>query len=698
MAGYRTWETKFTRYVKKGEKGIKILAPAPYITTKEMDKLDPVTRRPVLDEHGVAVKEQVEIRLARFKVISIFDLSQTDGKPLPELAETLTGDVKNYALFMDALRAVSPLPIVIEPMPEHMDGFCRYGEKIALRAGMSEIQTILAAIHEITHAKLHDYERARLLDETAKPKDKNTEELEAESVAFCVCQHFSLETGANSFGYLATWSKDRDAKELRASLDTIRKTAAELIDNIDERFQALSKERGVEPEPVPVESVPVAKTTEQINYEKFEALFPKVVSGEYRYLRLEAYGMEPLAVEWIGYNTISLMHTYELNGDLCYDPDIVVQLDPEAKTLTSVSYEQSLPPMYQEVYDGDGVANVKLQNDINTFLEAWMGNISEQGYLPVRGHMVISGEDINVSFDAAGNPILPEPVAPEAPPAPDLSLPDPAISAAERDAYGYTQDDMRPLSMERAAELFDAGHNIYLLYPDNTEMIAFDRDDIISHGGLCGIPAADWALSPDRAAQNAVAVNAESNREADLIYGGESKFGIYQIRDDIVEARDFRFAPMRELEAYGLSVDRANYELVYTGKLDICDTQSNLHKICADFQGDSPELPSDYHSRSVSVSDVIVLQWRGNVSSYFVDSTGFKALPAFTGDETPPEPAHEQQTTSQIGNMAAVQPAVQRVARKQPMSITDRLNFYKEQAAQEQVTPQTQSKDREVTK
>ena len=122
VAGYRAWETQFGRYVKKGEKGIKILAPAPFVMKKEMDKLDPVTRRPVLDEFGVAVKEEVEIRLARFKVTSVFDLSQTDGKPLPTLINTLTGDVRNYALFMDALRAVSPLPIVFEALPENTDG------------------------------------------------------------------------------------------------------------------------------------------------------------------------------------------------------------------------------------------------------------------------------------------------------------------------------------------------------------------------------------------------------------------------------------------------------------------------------------------------------------------------------------------------------------------------------------------------
>jgi len=175
-----------------------------------------------------------------------FDVSQTVGDPLPELAETLNGDVARYELFMDSLRAASALPIVFEALPPDTDGTCRFGDRISIRDGMSEIQTVSAVIHEMTHAKLHDIEALRLAGENAEPKDRRTEEIEAESVSYAICQYYGIETGVNSFGYLAEWSRGREMKELNASLDTIRKTAAELIDGIDCHYQALAKGRGID--------------------------------------------------------------------------------------------------------------------------------------------------------------------------------------------------------------------------------------------------------------------------------------------------------------------------------------------------------------------------------------------------------------------------------------------------------------------
>jgi len=179
LAGFRAWQTKFGRFVKKGEKAIKILAPAPFVVREEKEKLDPETRLPVLDENGMPIVEEIERHLARFIVTSIFDVKQTEGKPIPSLVQDLTGNVEQYEAFMDALKAVSPLPIVIEPLPDDTDGICRFGKKISIREGMSEIQTICAVIHEIVHSKLHDLKLLRLMDETAKPKDRRTEEIEA---------------------------------------------------------------------------------------------------------------------------------------------------------------------------------------------------------------------------------------------------------------------------------------------------------------------------------------------------------------------------------------------------------------------------------------------------------------------------------------------------------------------------------------
>jgi hypothetical protein len=221
-------------------------------------------------------------------------------------------------------------------------------------------------------------------------------------------------------------------------------------------------------------------------------------------------------------------------------------------------------------------------------------------------------------------------VQPEKPTAPDLSLPDASVTLDDMAAFGYTDTAaMFPLSIERAIELFESGNPVYLLYPDNTESMPWSVDEIKVHDGLCGIEVNDWERI--QAAEKPAVT--ENSRESELLHGDKNLFGVYQIRDDIDEPRDFRFAGMRELEAHGLAVDRANYELVYTGKLPIRDTQTNLHRLFNVFQHDSPECPHDFTSRSMSVSDVIVLQWRGEVSAHFVDSAGFTELPAFTGEE-----------------------------------------------------------------
>ncbi len=243
VAGYNSWKNNFNRQVKKGERGIRILAPVSFKDVRETVVIDPVSKQPVLDENGVALTETKERVGARFKPVSVFDISQTVGDPLPELAEPLTGDVERYELFMDALRAVSPLPIVFERLPPDTDGICYMGDRIAIREGMSEVQTVSAVIHEMAHAKVHD---AASLEAGGQPKTKRVEEIEAESISYTVCQKYGVETGANSFGYLAGWSRDNNNKELKASLETIRKAAAELIDGIDAQYRTLAGERGID--------------------------------------------------------------------------------------------------------------------------------------------------------------------------------------------------------------------------------------------------------------------------------------------------------------------------------------------------------------------------------------------------------------------------------------------------------------------
>gem|GEM_PF-6668896 len=483
-----------------------------------------------------------------------------------------------------------------------------------------------------------------------------------------------------------------------------------------------------------------SKTLENRLYDKLTELFPDFMSGKFSYLKLESPGFEPLSLEWIGAETISVMHTYTMNGDLMYDPMMTFWVDRTEgdETLRAESFEQSMPPLYQtrnsggEWHSVDGNGNMKtfyIDRNVGTFAEQWFKNIAEQGFTPVIGTLVQNvDEEIRVTFDKDGNMIMledyTEPVITPVPkndigfggtplpvydsetgyPAPtpppkaqtekqptlDLSLPDPAWTVAEMNEYGYTETDMYPLSVGRAVELFDAGHTIYLLYDDNTEAMAFDRDEIItfSNDGFCGITKTDWEMSPIRDAQNKVYENVilnreqiESAKESDLIHSRENMFGIYQIRDDVSEVRNFRFTPMRELEALGLSVERDNYELVYSAPLMqrflhgmLNDNDRTLETLYARF---NDSLPSDYTARSMSVSDVVVLQQGGEVTAHFVDSAGFKELPSFTGNE------REQPTLSQIDTRQTAKqtPPPQIPTSKAAPSLMDEINEAKQLVA-----------------
>lgn len=302
VAGYSRWRDQFERHVKKGERGITIIAPTPYKRKVEEQKIDPDTKAPMLDKDGKIIIEEKEIQIAMFKPVKVFDVSQTEGKPLPQLASDLTGDVQQFDAFMEALRRSSPVPIYFEKMEEGMDGYFSFvNQNIVIRSGMSEVQTVSAVIHEITHAKLHNPEKAevtplwkvvmvsdggtkhdysvgfeteadaeafaeaanwRFIDENqfewgleveedipaigATVKDRNTEEVEAESVSYAVCQYYGIQTGENSFGYIAAWSKGKELAELKASLEIINKTAGGLIKDIDLHFKEICKERGID--------------------------------------------------------------------------------------------------------------------------------------------------------------------------------------------------------------------------------------------------------------------------------------------------------------------------------------------------------------------------------------------------------------------------------------------------------------------
>lgn len=247
VAGFKAWQKNFDRHVKKGEKGIRILAPAPYKIKEERDKIDPVTQELLLDKDGNPQKEEVEITIPAFRAVSVFDVAQTDGKPIPELAaKELLSDVEGYQDMIRAVEAISPVPIELEEIAGDSKGYYdREAKRIAVQENMSEGQTLKTMIHEVAHSKLHSKEVEQ--DEQMK-KDRNTKEVEAESIAYTVCQHFGVDTSDYSFGYIAGWSSGRDTKELRASMDTIRRTASELITGIEEQLQELQRNREVSQE------------------------------------------------------------------------------------------------------------------------------------------------------------------------------------------------------------------------------------------------------------------------------------------------------------------------------------------------------------------------------------------------------------------------------------------------------------------
>ena len=248
VAGFTAWKNNFQRNVIKGEKGIKIIAPSPFKLKQQTEKIDPHTRKPVMGKDGKPVMEEKEVTIPAYKVVSVFDVSQTEGKELPDIAvDELTGDVDRYKDFFIALEKTSPVPIGFEKITGGAHGYYHLEDKrIAIDEGMSELQTLKTAIHEIAHAKLHDIDLNAPKDEQQPRVDRRTREVEAESVAYTVCQHYGLDTSDYSFGYVAGWSSGRELAELKGSLETIRSTAAEIINSIDEHIAQIQKEQDKE--------------------------------------------------------------------------------------------------------------------------------------------------------------------------------------------------------------------------------------------------------------------------------------------------------------------------------------------------------------------------------------------------------------------------------------------------------------------
>lgn len=673
VAGFNKWKNQFERHVKKGEHGITIIAPTPYKKKIEEMKRDPDTHAPILDADGKAVMEEKEIEIPMFRPVKVFDVSQTDGKPLPELSSSLSGTVPHYEAFLEALRRSAPVSIEFEPMAANTDGyFSPDQQRIAIREGMSEVQTVSATVHEIAHSKLHNQKKIQIdndeqyqevelfekpalfsngrisrddlpegvycydlrgsdddpgspicveervvvnhagsviltaplefpeegrlyfTDETGlnfnggmltlsqflqeQKKDRRTEEVEAESISYAVCQYFGIQTGENSFGYIASWSKGKELKELRASLETINKTSCELINNIERHYKEICKERGID--------LTAKQEPEQADIPQ-EALF---LLDDATYLHIQ-----PCDTGW----------DYTL-----YDKETMKELDGGQLDTP----ELSLSAAVQQICEGLELENPSVQDAplsmIETLQDAACQQMQEQ-----------------VSQQTA------EATATQLPDAQEQSLdeypmPDSEVSVSDMQEYGYFYDGMLPVTRERALELDAAGLTVYVLHEDNTESMVFDTEEIMEHGGLFGVEHEEWEQSPQFHEKVLERQDRQLEREQAFLSHEGCCFAIYQVSRD--DPQNVRFMNLDWLQSHNLAVDRSNYDLIYTAPLN--GSGSTMEQLETLYEQFNLKKPVDFHSPSMSVSDIVAIKQDGKVSCHYCDSVGFTEIPGFLPD------------------------------------------------------------------
>ena len=672
VAGYNKWKAQFERHVKKGEHGITIIAPTPYKKKIEEQKLDPDTKAPILDKDGKIVTEEKEIEIPMFRPVKVFDVSQTDGKPLPELASSLSGNVPNYEAFMEALRRSAPVPITFEAMAADTDGyFSADHQKIAIRQGMSEVQTVSATVHEIAHSKLHNqkkiqiandeqYQEIELFDKPGlfsngrivrdnlpedvycydlrgsdydpgeqvcveervvvnhagsvllteplelaedgrlmlteeeglnfvggfstlaqflqeQRKDRHTEEVEAESISYAVCKYFGIETGENSFGYIASWSQGKELKELRASLETINKTSGTLISDIERHYKEICKERGIDPnaKKEPEMAVLDAEANQQ------EALF---LIDDATYLHIQ-----PCDSGW-DYTIYDAASMKELDGGQLDMPEL-----SRMKAVLQICDDNDL--------DRDSVKYAPLSM-IETLQEAAYQQMQAEA-----SQMTASSQLPEAQEQALD----------------EYPMPDEQVSTPDMQEYGYFYDGMLPVTRERALELDAAGLTVYVLHEDNTESMVFDPQEIMEHGGLYGVDREEWEKSPQFHEKVMERQEHQQEREQAFLSQNRDCFAIYQVSRD--DPQNVRFMNLDWLKSHDISIDRSNYDLIYTAPLSESGTvPEQLEKLYQQF---NLEKPVDFHSPSMSVSDIVAIKQDGKVSCHYCDSVGFTQIPGF---------------------------------------------------------------------
>ena len=673
VAGFNKWKNQFERHVKKGEHGITIIAPTPYKKKIEEMKRDPDTRAPILDADGKAVMEEKEIEIPMFRPVKVFDVSQTNGKPLPELASSLSGTVPHYEAFLEAVRRSAPVPIEFEPMAGNMDGyFSPDHQRIAIRDGMSEVQTVSAAVHEIAHSKLHNqekiqidndqqYQEVELFEKPAlfsngrishddlpegvycydlrgsdddpgfpicveervvvnhagsviltaplefseegrlyftdenglnfnggmltlsqflqeQKKDRRTEEVEAESISYAVCQYFGIQTGENSFGYIASWSKGKELKELRASLETINKTSCELINDIERHYKEICKERSID--------LTAKQEPEQADIPQ-EALF---LLNDVTYLHIQ-----PCDTGW----------DYTL-----YDKETMKELDGGQLDAPELSRSAAV----RQICEGLELENPSVQDAPLSMIETLQDAACQQMQEQVSQQAT---ETAATQLPDAQEQTLDE-----------YPMPDPALTQDDLEKCGYLDDDLLPLSKERAYELMERDLTVYIVQDGENPEMAFDTADLDAHDGIFAVSREEWEQSPDFHEKVLERQDRQLEREQAFLSHEGNCFAIYQVNRD--DPQNVRFMNLDWLQSHNLAVDRNNYDLIYTAPLN--GSGSSMEQLEKLYEQFNLQKPVDFHSPSMSVSDIVAIKQDGKVSCHYCDSVGFTEVSGFLPD------------------------------------------------------------------
>ena len=662
VAGYNKWKNQFERHVKKGEHGITIIAPTPFKKKIEEQKLDPDTKAPILDAEGKAVMEEREVEIPMFRPVKVFDVSQTDGKPLPELASSLSGNVQNYEAFMEALRRSAPVPLSVEPMAANMDGyFSPDQQRIAIRAGMSEVQTVSAAVHEIAHSKLHNYakaqeEAARAGDkEPPKKKDRNTEEVEAESISYAVCQYYGIQTGENSFGYIANWSQGKELPELRASLETINKAAGELIADIDRHYKVICKERGIDLAAQSEQTVPQQEAASEAEvpmqaparhayklHSNFERTSPADSTYIQEYTVADDLSLIPGEVLYAGtYDECVKLHNALQDGSMTAEQ---VKAQAQAEKLYELDGR-----LYLHVQPCDGGYDYTIY-DKGT-MRALDGGQLDAPELPLSTAALkicemhdMGGQSIQYAplsmietlqeaavqqMQAAAQAAAPETtMLPDAPEQhlDEYPMPDPTLTQDDLEKSGYLDGDLLPLSKERAYELMERDLTVYIVQQGENPAMAFDTTDLDAYDGIFAVTREEWEESPAFDAQVKERMDHQQEREQAFLDHKGDCFAIYQVKHTD-ELRDIRYEGLEWLKSIGQTAQRDNYDLVYTAPLLPSDLKGDTAEQL--FYRFNNEHPADYRHPSMSVSDIVAIKRDGKVSCHYRDSFGFAEVPGF---------------------------------------------------------------------